>query len=725
MSFGGTVSHLIIAISLLAGPENPTQHWAFQTVAQYPVPEVQDTSWPGCDIDRFVLSRLEEKKLAPASDAERATWLRRATIDLTGLPPTPDEYRTFVADTSPLAFEHCVDRLLESRRFGERWARHWLDLVSYADTVGVGRTVPTPYAWRYRDYVIRSFNQDKPFDQFVLEQLAGDLLPAENKAQKKEQIIATGFLAIGPWALVDGDKVQLRMDVVDSQISRIGQTFMAISIGCARCHDHKFDPVSQKEYYALAGILKSTMTLNRRMTEDYSAINHSRLPETPQELRSRADAAEEYAKQYGDELSTLKKSLRGSQEKRKQLQLEILELKQSSLENAADQRTALETELKELATEIGKSTQRARWIEYHWPAPPVAIAVEDMPQNEDCHINIGGNARELGELVSRGFPGAFSPKSQGSAAKHHLTRGESGRLDLARWMVNTRHPLTARVIVNRVWHHLFGTGLVRTTDNFGINGEAPSHPKLLDHLAHTLVEQKWSIKKLIRDIVLSRSYRMASSHNDAGIAVDPENRLLWRMPRRRLEAEVIRDSLLAVSGRLDPGRFGPCLPLKNASNVDFGLPESIHDNAQLDPEIRFRRTIYLPVKRKSAFNAVDILDVFDFPDTNECRGARAVTTVPNQTLYLLNSPFMEEETKAVAERLINEGRDGVARIRLLYELALGRPASSAEVDRGLVFVKEFQQKLGEVEEPPENPDLEVWARLAQAVLVSNEFLFRT
>ena len=435
-------------------------HWAWQPVRRVSPPAVRNGDWSSHPVDNFILAGLEAKGLSPSADADRYTLLRRIYIDLTGLPPGPAEIEAFVKDDSRDAFEKVVNRLLQSTRFGERWGRHWLDLTGYADNLGKGRLVPAKEAWRYRDYVINAFNNDKPYDRFVQEQVAGDVLDWKNDAQRREQIIATGFLAIGPWALVDADKEQLRMDVVDNQIDTLGRVFLGLTLGCARCHDHKFDPIPTREYYALAGIFRSTKTLGGRESGVWSKINRVLLPETSAELTKRAAAMEQHEKDLVEAL--VPQETIDSEKKR------LLDRQQALEERGADsaEKERIAKEVEEIDKKLQEATHRVQMLEFNKPGPPLAIATEDRDVPEDCRINIRGSPHSLGKVVPRGFLSIASTKPPPRFAERRDLKGRyvrsSGRLELAAWLVDPENPLTAKVMVNRIWHHLFGPGLVGT-----------------------------------------------------------------------------------------------------------------------------------------------------------------------------------------------------------------------------------------------------------------------
>lgn len=697
------------------GNDGSGDHWAWQPLAEVPTPDYKDTEWPRGDIDRFILARLESRGLSPVEAADRHTLFRRLAFDITGLPPTPDEVRAFETDSSNNATEAAVDRLLASAAFGERWGRHWLDLAGYADTLGLGRRIPSLHAWRYRDYVIDAFNSDKPYDQFVREQVAGDVLEFEDDSQRREQVIATGFLANGPWALVDQDKVQLEMDIVDNQLDTLGRAILGLTIGCARCHDHKFDPLPQREYYALAGIFGSTRTLDGRMSGVFSDINRTPLPESAAELQVRSQALEGWQQEYTAALEEVRHAERKVDELKSELDA------MDDGESNQDARKDLSERLGKARRDLSAAKTEAGRIQYYVkPAQPMAIALADHPEPEDTNIRLAGNPHSLGDRVPRGFLSLVPLDSTPKIANRRLIgigfQKSSGRLELANWLTDPGNPLTARVMANRIWHHLFGTGLVASVDNFGILGARPTHPELLDYLALRLQALDWSVKGLIREIVLSRTYGLSGGHSERAAAEDPENRLLWRSNRRRLEAETIRDAILSVSGSLDRRGGGPSLPLRSRGSVRMGQPPLLADNLELTDEIRFRRTVYLPTLRKSQMAEADVLNLFDFPDPNTVKGSRDVTTVPTQALYLMNSPFLIKQSKAAARALLNASDHSDAdRIRLFLIKALGRPASSEDIAQATAFLRDTEADLGRDE---------AWARYCHAVFASNEFLFR-
>lgn len=693
-----------------------SQHWAWQPLVEPDVPSVADTDWPLGDIDRFVLARLEAEGIQQVRAADKHTLLRRLSLDLAGLPPSEEQIRRFVEDESPLALESVVDRLLASSAFGELWGRHWLDLAGYADTLGLGRRIPAAQAWRYRDYAIAAFNRDKPYDEFVREQVAGDVLEFDTDEQRRERLTATGFLAIGPWALVDADKTQLEWDVIDNQLDTLGRAVLGLTIGCARCHDHKFDPIPQREYYALAGIFESTKTLDARMSGVFSGVHRTALPESPDELLARAEALRKWAA----DSERLAEECRVAEESRDRLAAELKAARASDPEG--DPPEDLQKKHAAAVKSAADLNNQALQLRYFAkPEPPAALAMADRPIPEDAALRLGGDPHNPGERVPRGFLSLVPLSASAKIANRRLIgygfQKSSGRLELAQWLTDPANPLPGRVMANRIWHHLFGAGVVRTVDNFGLLGERPSHPALLDYLAVRFRDLDWSVKSLIREIVLSRTYRLAAAHDERAAAVDPENRLLWRSNRRRLQAETIRDSILLVSGSLDFQAGGPSLPLKTLGTLQMGQPPSLASGLQLDDHVRQRRTVYLPTLRKSQLPALDVMNLFDFPDPNAVKGRRDVTTVPTQALFLMNSPFLIEHSQRAARALLADGEASDAeRVARFLLRALGRPARADDIARAKAFLRDTDGVL----------DAEAaWARYCHAVFASNEFLFRS
>lgn len=691
-------------------------HWAFQPIREPKPPEVEDAAWPLDDVDRFLLARLEERGIHPVADADRPTWLRRASFDLTGLPPSPKDIAAFLADSSPEAYEHVVDRLLGSRAFGERWGRHWLDLVGYADQIGTANDIFAEHAWRYRDYVIKAYNEDKPFDAFIREQIAGDLLPADSPEQKAERMVATGFLLLGDLSVVEADKAKLKIDTADQQVDKIGRAFLGLTIGCARCHDHKFDPIPQKDYYALAGIFNSTESIQRAEWGVWSWPTVAELPESESEQTAR-DALAERERQRIDGLKGERDRLRS---RKQEVDAALEKIKSAPDDDPA--RSALAKVQGDLGGQIGGLDATIQHAEFFAPRRPRAFAVRDVSAPADMKITIRGNAHALGELVSRGFLRAV-----GQAPGAPIPPGESGRRQLADWLASPENPLTARVAVNRIWQELFGEGIVRSVDYFGLPGEKPSHPELLDHLARRFANDGWSQRRLIRSLALSHAYRLDSRATPEGTAADPENRLFWRMNRRRLDAEALRDALLAASGKLIESGGGPSMPLEyreNTGNLEKGAvnPPSFR-LGRFRPEQEFVRTVYLPVIRSAPqAGPAELRNAFDFPQPAEFVGKRAVTAVPTQALFLMNAKLMKDRSADLARRVLAGASEERPRLELLWIRALNRPITDIEAADASEFLDGLRAEAPGDKDP--EAELRCWAELCHALLASNEFLMR-
>ncbi|MBI2481309.1 MAG: PSD1 domain-containing protein [Planctomycetia bacterium] len=671
--------------------EQARKFWSFQSPHKAALPLVEKAVWPQTSLDYFVLSLLESKQLTPAPAADKRTLLCRVTFDLIGLPPTPAEVDAYLADSSPLAFARVVDRLLGSAHYGERWGRHWLDVARYADSNGLDENVAHGNAWRYRDYVIASLNADKPFDEFVTEQLAGDLLPTPHESERQEHLVATGFLSLGPKVLAEGDEQKMEVDIIDEQIDTVGRAFMGLTLGCARCHDHKFDPIRADDYYALAGIFKSTRTMesfkriakwneNSIATSDQSAAKEKcerQIAEHKANIQQATEAAN----------AELKTQLRDGEPPPKDAESRYSQESRDGLKQLRDELKALEAAFPEL---------------------PMAMGVVDAePANTRVHIR--GSHLSLGKEVERGVPEVIALDGQPV-----IGAKQSGRLQLAHWLTRPEHPLTSRVIVNRVWRWHFGRGLVGSTDNFGNLGDRPVNQPLLDFLAIGLIESGWSLKELHRDIVLSSTYQMSTASDDVAAGLDPENHWQWRSNLRRLEAEDIRDSLLAVSGLLDTKMGGSML---HVGNREFVFNHTSKDETTYDTT---RRSIYLPVIRNHLF---DVFSLFDYSDASVPTGDRASSTIAPQALFLMNSDFLARCSRAFAERLAREvPADQRERVGRLYSLAFGRPPTDAETDQSLAFVAAVSDEIAKNDPHANVSSLPSWEALCHVMLVSSEFL---
>jgi len=970
--------------------------WAFQPIGNPAPPRVKNAAWVASPIDAFLLARLEAKGLKPAPPADRRTLIRRVTFDLTGLPPTPAEIDAFLADPSPDAFAKVVDRLLASPAYGERWGRHWLDVARYADSNGLDENTAFANAWRYRDYVIRAFNQDKPYDEFLREQIAGDLLPAsQDDAVNADRLTATAFLCLGPKVLAEPDKEKMVMDIVDEQVDTLGRTVMGLTLGCARCHDHKFDPVPTRDYYSLAGIFKSTRTMEtlstvarvferpladaetaRRRQEHQAALQARQdalrraqdeadaaatravvgaldryllagtrvavaalrdtavvdpdrpgtvvveaetflrgdVQVTPSggityiESAGRTAAFTEYEvnlpalgeyqlgiryasgearpirlrlggrllgerlagrvtggfdpgrQQWHSEgvysLPAGKQVLRLEQvvgslphvdriafvpvppvavtareaagprprnllpaDLARQHSLDVELLRKSAayvhardagdrvfapwkalvalpddgfalaaatmvgtwkatnapakwlppvaeaftaapprtLAEAAERYRALFTRANDAwlaavqsqrrrparlgnpdlevlrqvlyagngafglaqaerlhpagtAATVARLRSEAAELEKNAPQPlAMTLAVEEGRQIGNAKVHIRGNTQTLGDEVPRQFLRVIAGEKQTP-----IPADRSGRLELADWLTRPEHPLTARVMVNRIWLHHFGEGIVRSPDNFGLLGERPTHPELLDWLATQFIRGGWSIKAMHRQILLSNAYRMSAAHDARAALADPENRLLWRFNRRRLEVEAIRDSMLSVSGQLDRTPGGTLL---NTKNFEYVTNDQSGNAARYDSP---RRSIYLPVIRNAVF---DVFQVFDFVEPSFLNGKRVSTTVAPQALFLLNGQFVLDQAGAWARVLLGETADDAGRVRAAVLRAYGRPATESEVQDALAFLKEYEATLTARQPDAARRRESAWAGYCQVLFAASEFVY--
>jgi cytochrome c553/mono/diheme cytochrome c family protein len=669
--------------------------WAFQPVQSPAVPEVADSDWSRSAVDRFVRAELDRQSIVPNGPADRRELIRRATFDLIGLPPSPEEVADFLADESPDAFARVVERLLASPHYGERWGRHWLDVARYADSNGLDENVAHGNAWRYRDYVIASFNADKPFDDFVREQLAGDrLVRDEHDEQTRHELLtATGFLSLGPKVLAEGDETKMQMDIVDEQIDTVGKAFLGMTFGCARCHNHKFDPISQADYYAMVGIFKSTQTME----------SLKRIAKWNENSVATAVQIEQ-KKQHEQSIEELKAKISGI----------VAEASSAVVDQDAAAKPADKEALfpEAVRAELAELREQLKQLEQTIPELPTAMGVVEG-EVSDARINIRGSHISLGRQVARGVPVVLQSDDLAS----EMATDSSGRLALANWIASADHPLTARVIVNRVWRWHFGRGLVASTENFGHLGAAPTHPQLLDWLAADFVESGWSIKNLHRTIMLSNTWQLSSATSEQSEAADPENRFYWRASPRRLEAEELRDALLAVSGQLSSEAGGSML---HVGNREFIFNHTSKDETSYDSH---RRSVYLPVIRN---NLYDGFSLFDYTDASVPNGNRGTSTVATQALYMMNSPLCLEASAALAARLQQEAaEDTTARIQRLYELAFARPATAEETDRLLQFVEQLKTSLQQQDGEQSDSDRvhQAWTAICQSVLASNEFVY--
>ena len=713
--------------------------WAFQPVRDPSPPRIEDTQWPLDPLDHFIRAKQEQQGIAPVADADRHTWLRRVSLDLTGLPPTETEVLAFAKDPSPQAFEVVVDRLLSSKAYGERWARHWLDLTGYADMMGTSNNVFAEHAWRYRDYLIDSFNADKPFDEFVREQIAGDLMPSQSTEDRAENIVATGFLMVGDIEIVNPDKARMEADHIDTQVNRIGQTFMGMTLGCVRCHDHKFDPIGVEDYYGIAGMLHSSPSSHKMPDMGvWSSLNSTPLPETPAQLEARkkleAENEQRIAawkaeqKTLSDEKAALTKQLAALGKSTAPASPVAAtdnaerEIAPAPEDKTTDDKDALTKRRDEVDAQIKKLGETINHAEFFKDKTPRAFAMGDGSRPADMPVHVRGNPYTPCSIVPRGAVRVASWD-----AFPAIPAGQSGRLQLAEWLADKRHPLTARVTVNRIWQKLFATGIVPSVDYFGTRGDVPTDPDLLDHLATRFMEEGWSQKTFLRALVLSRTYRLGSANEATAMTLDPGNKLYWRMNRQRLDAEAMRDSMLAASGELIRDGGGPGLVLEEPENCCAlslkGVNPPNYSHRKPRPSQEFERTLYLPVLRNGTAGPDRLRAFFDFVNPAEIAGQRNQTIVPTQTLFLLNNDLIRKRAHVLADKLIAEEPDEVARLESLWLRVLNRPLSSAEREEALAFLGSVEPLITTAKVRPVLDSIR-WRELCNSLLASNEFVFR-
>lgn len=830
--------------------EEGRKFWAFKLPVKTPPPAVKDAAWAKTETDKYILAKLEENDLKPAPDASAEVLLRRVYHDLVGLPPTLEDTAEFLRKPD---LGKLVDKLMATPQFGERWGQHWLDLSRFAESSGGGRTLPFKDAWRFRDYVLESINKDVPLSRFITEQLAGDLLPYTSTEERRRNLVATGFLVLGPTNYEEQDKGVLRMDIVDEQLDTMGRSLMGMTISCARCHDHKFDPIPASDYYALAGILRSTRTL-KNYTDNVARWIDSPLPMDGAQETQMQEKETKLAAMDVD-LAAARKELKKLQPKPVKLErgkpidpedlpgivvddsqakrvgpwrdstrypsfvgegyahddnkgkgactitfaptmmkagryevrlaymaladrakktpvtilhadgeetvfvdqtetppidarfvslgqyrfekdgagfvllsnegtkgfvtadavvfipVEDLEQQVASEEKARKdpKLVAMERKVKELEKEL-RIARREGLVR------PEAMTVLDDAKPEDCAIHIRGSIRNLGEVVPRGF---LTVATYGDAPE--IPAGESGRRQLAEWVTSERNPLTARVLVNRVWMHLFGEGLVRSVDNFGTTGEKPSHPELLDALAIEFMQDGWSLKRLVKRLMMTHTYQMGSlppaAMTQAGMAKDPENRLLWKQSRRRVDAGVLRDAILTVSGTLNPMVGGPNVIAESVDANSGGAQNLEYNYIYTDT----RRSVYTPAFRNKR---LDIFDAFDFADINQPIAKRSTSTVAPQALYMMNHPFVIEQSRKAAKLIMERASASDTDedlVRRLYQRTLGRQPTTGELKLTTQFVKLKEPAASE--EEVANRKLENWALLVQTLFASVDFRY--
>lgn len=678
--------------------EDGRKFWSFIRPVQHAQPGVKDEKWPRNGIDHFILARMEEAELRPAPEADRRTLVRRAYLDLHGLPPSTEQVQAFVHDDEPEAWERLIDDLLASPRYGERWGRHWLDVARYAESSGKEINMTYPHAWRYRDYVIDSFNEDKPYDQFVREQVAGDLLEIESDEDWQENLIATGFLALGPKGLNERNPRQFALDLADEQIDVMTQAILGLTVSCARCHDHKSDPIPTTDYYALSGIFQSTRTyfgtvnlaVSRRGTK---LLDLPVADEDP--LRSMSSR----------EMAFVKERLEDAEGQLEELQRSARERRRDGGNNNFQQ------QILRLRRTVTGFRARLNGVDSEGVGKSLGMGVQDYPRPVDPVVLVRGELDKPAQEVPRGFLQVLAHEGTSEA----LPVDSSGRLELAQWLTSAENPLPARVMVNRIWQKLFGQGLVTSTSNFGATGQAPSHPELLDYLAVRFVEEGWSVKAMIRELVNTRIYQLSSEFNKEAYLKDPGNVLLWRFTPRRLDAEVLRDAMLCASGEMD-------LERPRGSTVARAGDTVV--GQRLSPELLNRqvtyRSVYLPFVRDGL---PESLALFDAADPNLVTGERESTNVPGQALYLMNNSFVLRRGDVMAQRLIEEAQEAEERIRLAFKLAYGRKASTLEVEQAKGFLWSFTAAAVKKGEERSRAGYKALRAFCQALLVSAEFRY--
>jgi cytochrome c553 len=716
--------------------EKSKTFWSFRKPERKTPDPGSDDQWAETEIDRYIASGWKDQGVEPVSDCDPETLVRRIAFDVVGLPPTPQQRQSFLNRSKrdmEGAIADLVEELLASPRFGEKWGRHWLDVARYAESTGKERDVTFPHAWRYRDYVIRSFNEDKPYDRFIMEQVAGDLLSAKDDQVWNENLIATGFLAMGPKSLAEQNPRQFQADLVDEQIDTLSRTVLGMSVGCARCHDHKFDPIPQADYYALAGIFQST--------ETYFGGSRSQRNRQPSDLIILPVQDREPMQP------------RLSNEQLKELKKELAEKEQELAEARRAQRTGnnggnnpllnaalLDQIVSQLASRISSVDSNGRPISF-------CMGVQDRDTPRNARILVRGEIDSPAQEVPRGF---LQVLDHGS---NKLPKQGSGRLELAKWLTSRDNPLTARVMANRVWQTLIGQGIVREPDNFGMSGPQPTHPELLDHLAIEFMDHQWSVKHLVRSIVQSRVYRLSSRCDQERLEADPENKLIARGNVRRLSAEAIRDAMLAVSGQLDTkppkgspiaafgsvdvGPNGPmavpliALNLLNPAARENMRPEQRegmmreamrsglrNPNVNILETANYHRSIYLPIARNQVPRA---LDAFDFAEPSLVIGTREVSHTAEQALYMLNNPFVLELSDATARRLIQHTKDPRERVAHAFRLVYGREATSAELDAANQFFRKATGNIRSSDAKRDEIAFQLLSQFCQALFGSAEF----
>ncbi len=683
------------------------QWWSFRPVVRPDVPTVEE-DWVSNEIDQFILAKLKSQNLQPAKLAKKDTLIRRATYDLIGLPPTPQQVSEFVADESPDAYEKLIDRLLDSPQYGEKWGRHWLDLVRYGESNSYERDGTKPFVWRYRDYVISAFNDDKPYDQFLMEQLAGD----EMQNATPERIIATGYYRLGLWDDEPADPKQAWYDDMDDVLATTSQAMLGLTINCARCHDHKIDPVPQEDYYRLLAFFRNVRRYGARSHESVvsASVRVIVSPEEQAEYRNEMRDYHESVQVNREALEAIEAIVKQDfipvehEEFRSEMnRVPLVEKRAGDVitEDQASEYKSLFAEMKRLRDSKPKALESALCVK------------ETGSEPKATHVLVRGNAHvEAGE-VQPGFPSVLSPPDP-QVSKPDDGKSTGRRMALARWIADPSNALTARVMVNRIWQHHFGRGIVRSTSDFGFQGTAPTHPELLDWLAAKFVERDWSIKSMHRLMMTSTAYRMDSAHQQAAYDVDPLNNYFWRFNSRRLTAEEVRDSILAVNGSLNKDKmYGPSIYPIISQEVLQGQSRPGADWGRSSPEDLNRRSIYIHTKRSLP---VPLLASFDVADPDTPCPVRFNTVQPTQALAMINSDFLKQQSAVFAQYVAEQHADVAAQVRMALSCVMQRPPSETEVQRGVDFIEV-------VKTSDDVSDEEALRQFCLIALNLNEFLF--
>ncbi|MBG89906.1 MAG: hypothetical protein CMO80_23830 [Verrucomicrobiales bacterium] len=691
------------------GPETiTTDHWSFQKRAKPLPPREAPPEWSTADIDRFLHRKHRENQVIPTGLADRRTLIRRATLDLIGLPPTADEVASFLDDPADdeKAFAKLIDRLLASRHYGERWGRHWLDVARYADTQGDVGDYPIPAAYKYRNWVIDALNRDMPFDEFIQRQIAGDIMAEQEKSETsaRESIIATGFVALS--RRVGNTKTEDRHLIIEDTLDTIGRGVLGLTLRCARCHDHKFDPVLNRDYYGLYGVFAGTRYPWMGASDSKSPSDLS--PGLPGvEPRKKTEEYFRLLTRYEYQINNhfrpwLKPTLTAY--KKVTAQIDAAKKKgedTSKLETERERHLGIRGgKFRELMLHGLKWLQKEKFTLAHRPAYDFVFAVSETKPT-DTRIHLRGNPKVLGELARRSAPLVMGGESFASTS-------QSGRLELVRWLTRDDHPLTPRVIVNRVWAQHFGRGLVPTLDDFGAQGQVPSHPQLLDWLANRFVAEGWSLKQLHRRIMFTRAYRLSGERSEANLNRDPENQWLWHFPRRRLEAEAIRDSILFVADRLDTEPGGPH-PFKPWYSKRYSLNGPFNETYPTR-----KRSVYMVTQRIFRH---PFLGLFDGPDTTSSTSQRKTSNNPGQALYLMNSEFVREQSLCFADRALEQPGSDREKLQWIWKRCYARSADADELALATAHIERYAKNAGS----REHVRREAWASLCRAVLTSNEF----